>query len=150
MRFVRAVWKLLVGIKDALVLAAMLLFFGLLYAGLNAGPAPIGDGVLAISLDGALVEQPQRQSASSLVGGGGIAREHRLRDVVAGVDAAAKDDRVKAIALDLEGFVGGGQSAIATLGEALDRARKTKPVLATPRVTATIAISSPRMPPRSG
>ena len=30
MRFVRAVWKLLVGIKDALVLLFMLIFFGLL------------------------------------------------------------------------------------------------------------------------
>ncbi len=129
MRFVRAIWKLLVGIKDALVLVAMLLFFGLLYAGLNAGPAPIGEGVLAISLDGALVEQPERQSASSLLGGR-VAREHRLRDVVAAVDAAAKDDRVKAIALDLERFTGGGQSAIASLGEALDGARRSgKPVL---------------------
>ncbi len=129
MRFVRAIWKLLVGVKDALVLVAMLLFFGLLYAGLNAGPAPIGEGVLAISLDGDLVEQPERQSASSLLGGR-VAREHRLRDVVAAVDAAAKDDRVKAIAFDLERFTGGGQSAIASLGEALDGARRSgKPVL---------------------
>ena len=130
MRFVRAVWKLLVGIKDALVLLLMLLFFGVLWAGLNAGPKPIGDGVLLVELDGSLVEQPQRQSASSLVGAGSVAREHRLRDVVAAVDAAASDDRVKAIALDLEKFVGGGQTAIASLGEAMDRARKTKPVLA--------------------
>ena len=28
MKFVRAIWKLLVGIKDALVLLLMLLFFG--------------------------------------------------------------------------------------------------------------------------
>ena len=130
MRFVRAVWKLLVGIKDALVLLLMLLFFGVLWAGLNAGPKPIGDGVLVVDLDGSLVEQPARQSASSLVGASDMAREHALREVVAAVDAAAKDGRVKAIALDLESFVGGGQSAIATLGEALDRARKVKPVLA--------------------
>jgi protease-4 len=70
MRFVRAVWKLLVGVKDVLVLLAMLLFFGALYAGLNGGPKPIGDGVLVVDLDGSLVEQPTRQSASSLVGAG--------------------------------------------------------------------------------
>ena len=58
MRFVRAIWKLLVGIKDALVLLFMLMFFGLLYAGLSARPAAIGDGVLALDLDGVLVEQP--------------------------------------------------------------------------------------------
>ena len=52
MRFVRAVWKLLVGIKDALVLLAMLLFFGALWAGLQAGPKPIGEGVLLVDLDG--------------------------------------------------------------------------------------------------
>ncbi|MCY7340028.1 MAG: signal peptide peptidase SppA [Sphingomonas bacterium] len=132
MRFVRAVWKLLVGIKDALVLVLMLIFFGALWAALQGGPKPIGKGVLLVNLDGALVEQPSRPSATSLVGGGsGAMREHRLRDVVAAVDAAAKDDRVKAIALDLEKFVGGGQTAIATLGEALDGARKAgKPVLA--------------------
>ncbi len=131
MQFVRAVWKLLVGVKDALVLLLMLLFFGALYAGLSSGPKPIRDGVLLVDLDGSLVEQPARQSASSLVGGGSLAREHRLRDVVAAVDAAGKDDRVKAIAFDLEHFVGGGQSSIATLGAAIDRARKSgKPVLA--------------------
>jgi hypothetical protein len=45
-RFVRAVWKLLVGIKDALVLLLMLLFFGAALRGLSARPAPVGDGVL--------------------------------------------------------------------------------------------------------
>ena len=60
MRFVRAVWKLLVGIKDMLVLLFMLMFFGLLYAGLSARPAAIGEGVLAMDLDGVLVEQASR------------------------------------------------------------------------------------------
>ncbi len=130
MRFVRAVWKLLVGIKDALVLLLLLLFFGALWAGLRAGPQPIGEGVLLVDLDGALVEQPARPSASGLVGGS-VMREHRLRDVVAALDTAKDDDRVKAVALDLDGFVGGGQSAIATLGQAVDRVRKAgKPVLA--------------------
>ena len=130
MRFVRAVWKLLVGVKDALVLLLLLLFFGALWAGLKAGPQPIGEGVLLVDLDGALVEQPSRPSASGLVGGS-VTREHRLRDVVAVLDEAKDDDRVKAVALDLDGFVGGGQSAIATAGEAVDRVRKGgKPVLA--------------------
>src|SRR6187200_1654265 len=108
MRFVRAVWKLLVGIKDALVLLLMLLFFGALWAGLKSGPQPIGDGVLLVDLDGALVEQPSRPSASSLLGGS-VTEEHRLRDVVAAVDAARDDKRVKAVALDLDSFTGGGQ-----------------------------------------
>ena len=62
MRFVRAVWKLLVGVKDALVLIFMLLFFGALYAALSSRPAAVGDGVLAMDLDGVVVEQPSRPS----------------------------------------------------------------------------------------
>ena len=38
MRFARAIWKLLVGVKDALVLLFMLLFFGLLYTTLSVRP----------------------------------------------------------------------------------------------------------------
>ena len=56
MKFVRAVWKLLVGIKDALVLLFMLLFFGMIYAALSARPAPVGDGVLALDLKGSIAE----------------------------------------------------------------------------------------------
>ena len=56
MKFVRAIWKLLVGIKDALVLVFMLLFFGMLYAVLSVKPAPVKAGVLDLSLNGSLVE----------------------------------------------------------------------------------------------
>ena len=132
MRFVRAVWKLLVGVKDALVLMFMLLFFGLLYAGLKASPAPLGEGVLLVELDGSLVEQPSRPEAAALLSGAGSrTREYRLSELVAAMDGAASDSRVKAVALDLDGFLGGGQSAVATLGEAVERVRKSgKPVLA--------------------
>ena len=58
MKFVRAIWKLLVGIKDVLVLIFMLLFFDILYAALSARPAPVKDGVLTLDLKGSVVEQP--------------------------------------------------------------------------------------------
>ena len=84
MRFVRGVWKLLVGIKDALVLVFMLLFFGLLYAGLSVRPAPVGEGVLLVDLDGTVVEQPSQPDAAALLAGqGDRLREYRLRDLVA-------------------------------------------------------------------
>ena len=132
MRFVHAVWKLLVGVKDALVLLFMLLFFGLLYAALSAGPRPLGNGVLLMALDGSLVEQPSRPGTAELVSGtSGRTKEFRLSDMVDALDAAKDDSRVKAVALDLDSFLGGGQTAIATLGEAIDRTRKSgKPVLA--------------------
>src|SRR5512139_2468492 len=131
MRFVRAVWTLLVGIKDALVLLFMLLFFGLLYAGLSARPAAIGDGVLAVDLDGVLVEQAARPDPfSALAGTGSVTHEFELRDLIAALDSAKDDDRVKAIAIDLDGFLGGGQPAIAALGEKIREVKKDKPVIA--------------------
>ena len=131
MRFVRAVWTLLVGIKDALVLIFMLMFFGLLYAGLSARPAAIGDGVLAMDLDGVLVEQAAPTDAfTALATPDSLTHEFELRDLVAALDAAKDDSRVKAIALDLDGFLGGGQPAIAALGEKIREVKKTKPVIA--------------------
>ena len=130
MKFVRAIWKLLVGIKDALVLLFMLLFFGMIYAGLSARPAAVRDGVLDLSLKGTLVEQPARRQWSDVASGGRI-QEYRLRDLVAALDAAKDDSRVKAVALDLDSFTGGGQTAIGDLAEAVRRVRGAgKPVVA--------------------
>ncbi len=131
MRFARAIWRLLVGIKDALVLIFMLLFFGALYAALSAKPTPIGEGVLALDLDGAIVEQPSRAEVSEVLTGGSPAKEYRLRDLTAALENAKTDDRVKAVALDLDGFTGGGQTALSDLAEAIRDVRASgKPVLA--------------------
>jgi protease-4 len=132
MRFARAIWKLLVGIKDVLVLLFMLMFFGLLYAVLSARPAAISDGVLAMDLDGVLVEQASRPDAfAALAGAGSVTHEFELRDLVAALDAAKDDDRVKAVALDLDGFLGGGQASLTSLGEKIDEVKKSgKPVVA--------------------
>ena len=131
MRFARAIWKLLVGVKDALVLIFMLLFFGLIYAGLSAKPTPLGEGVLALDLNGTVVEQPSKADISEVLAGGSPSREYRLRDLVAALDHARTDDRVKAVALDLDGFGGGGQAAMSDLSDAVRRVRDSgKPVLA--------------------
>jgi protease-4 len=130
MKFVRAIWKLLVGIKDALVLLLMLMFFGLLYAGLSARPAPVTDGVLTLKLDGSVVEQPAKAQLSEIAGGSRL-KQYRLRDLIAALDEAKSDDRVKAVALDLDGFLGGGQTAMSDLSDAIRRVRTSgKPVLA--------------------
>jgi len=129
MKFVRAVWKLLVGIKDALVLLFMLLFFGSLYAGLSMRPAPVKDGVLDLDLKGSLVEQPVEADWSDVAGG--RAQQHRLRDVIAALDEARSDSRVKAVALDLDSFGGGGATAVGDLADAVRRVRASgKPVVA--------------------
>ena len=131
MRFARAIWKLLVGIKDALVLLFMLMFFAVLYAGLSAKPAPVTAGVLALDLNGSVVEQPSKAELSEVVAGGGATQEYRLRDLVAALREARTDDRVKAVALDLDGFTGGGQTALSDLSDAIRAVRSSgKPVLA--------------------
>ncbi|HEX8400588.1 MAG TPA: signal peptide peptidase SppA [Allosphingosinicella sp.] len=134
MRFVGKVWRLLVGIKDGLVLLFMLMFFGLLYAALSASPkVGSGDqGALVLDLKGTIVEQPaEADPFSALAGGSAATREYRLRDVIRALDAAAGDGRIKAVALDLDSFLGGGQSALSDVGEALDRVRRAgKPVVA--------------------
>ena len=65
------------------------------------------------------------QTLSDVLGGGSVTREFRLGEVIHALDTAAGDDRIKAIALDLDVFTGGGQSAIANVGEALDRVRRS-------------------------
>jgi len=134
MRFLHAAWRLVRGIKDGLVLIFMLLFFGALYAALSAGanPATPPSGALHADLDGTVVEQPAEPDLfAGLANGGELAREFRLRDVVRGLEQAATDDAVKAVALDLDAFLGGGQANLADVAEALDTVRRAKkPVIA--------------------
>jgi protease-4 len=126
MKFAGKVWKLLVGIKDGLVLLFMLLFFGALYGLLSVSPYKDSarEGALRLDLGGAIVEQPAPQDPFDLIGGS-VTREYRLAEVIHALDTAAEDERIKAVALDLDIFTGGGQTAIANVGEALDRVRQS-------------------------
>ena len=134
MRVLRGLWKLLVGVKDALVLLLLLLFFGMLYAALTARPNPklASSGALLVRLDGTVVEQPEDADPIAILSGNGPStREYRLRDVVRAIRFAATDPAVKAVVLDLDSFTGGGQAALSAVGSALDEVRRTgKPVLA--------------------
>jgi protease IV len=132
MRLVRGAWKILVGVKDGLVLAFMLLFFGALYAGLTARPnaKAVGTGALVLDLKGSIVEQPEVASPTELLSGNAPTKQYRLSDVIRALDAAATDDRVKAVVLDLDNFMGAGQVALSDVGEALDRVRAKKRIYA--------------------
>ncbi len=133
MGFARKVWHLLVGIKDGLVLLAMLLFFMTLFAALTARPSPgqVREGALLIKLDGSVVEEPAAvDPLEALVAAEAPMKEYRARDVARAIDLAAKDDRIKAVAIDLSRFTGGGQVHMSEIGAAMDRARAAKkPVL---------------------
>ena len=132
MKLVKGAWKLLVGIKDGLVLIFMLLFFGLIFAALSARPnTTITDGALVIALNGTLTEQPAEADPFTALSGGDVPQQYRVRDVVRSLDKAATDDRVKAVVLDLDRFMGGYPADVAVVGEAIRRVRDAnKPVLA--------------------
>ena len=133
MKLVRGAWKLLVGIKDGLVLVLLLLFFALLFAALSARPGmkPIGDGALVLDLDGSVVEQPAEQAPLAALSGQKMAREFRARDVIRAIRAAKGDARVKAVVLDLDEFVGGYPATLNEIAAAIGEVRASgKPVLA--------------------
>ena len=133
MSFVGKVWKVLVGVKDGLVLLFMLLFFVALFGILSARPSPgqVRDGALLIELSGFVVEEKSASDPiAALLTGSAPVEEYRSRDLVRALDAAATDDRIKAVVLDLTTFLGGGQVHLTEVGEAMDRVRKAKkPVL---------------------
>lgn len=130
----RFFWRTLVGIKDVLVLLFMLLFFGLLFGALAGRPnsaAYVGEGALLLRLNGTVSEQPAPADPLAALSGNLPLREFRRDDIVRALEAAAGDDRVKAVVLDLDRFMGGGQVALGDIAEALDKVRAArKPVLA--------------------
>jgi protease IV len=132
-KLVRGAWKLLVAIKDGLVLIAMLLFFGLLFAALSARPGmkAISPGALVLDLNGTIVEQPEEQAPFAMLSGQQGPRQYRARDVLRAIDEARTDDRVKALVLDLDRFGGGYPATLNEVADAIRKFRDTKkPVLA--------------------
>ena len=133
MSFAGKVWRLLVGIKDGLSLVLLLLFFWALFEVLTARPnaGAVRKGALLLDLDGRVVEEVARPSPlDTVLSSAAPTHEYAAGDLIRAIDAAAKDDRIKAIALDLSTFLGGGQVHMEEIGDALDRFRRTgKPVL---------------------
>lgn len=133
MSFLGKAWKVIVGIKDGLVLVFMLLFFVALFSILSAAPNPgqVREGALYIDMSGFVVEEKSKvDPLQTLLSGTAPQTELRARDLVRALDAAATDDRVKAVVIDLGGFIGGGQVHIQSIADAMDRVRKAeKPVL---------------------
>ncbi|MCX7675934.1 MAG: signal peptide peptidase SppA [Alteraurantiacibacter sp.] len=134
MSFAGKVWRLLVGIKDALALVFLLLFFGMLFAVLSARPSPaqVREGALLLRLDGQIVEEAAAIDPLDLLVSGTLpVQEYAARDLVRAIDAAISDDRIKAIALDLSMFTGGPAVSVREVADALARFRAAdKPVVA--------------------
>lgn len=140
-------WRLLCGFGRGLnllrlaiinvVFFAFLLVFVLLIVGVAAGSRENGNiaanSVLVLKPEGQLVEQysidPMQRTLARL--SGDEAKQVRVRDLVAAIDAAAKDNRVSRILLLPEDLHAGGYAALREVGTALDRFRAAgKPVTA--------------------
>lgn len=134
MTFLRVSWKIIVGLKDLLVLLLLLLFFGVLFAALSASPNPglVRDGTLLLKLDGVVSEQPAEiDPLTALTSAATPVREIRQRDIVRSLRLAEKDKRIKAVVLDMDRFLGGGQASLSAIGDSLDAVKKAgKPVYA--------------------
>lgn len=134
MQFLRTSWKIIVAVKDLLVLLLLLLFFVSLFALLKATPNPgvVRDGALLIELDGVVAEQPAEVDPfMALTSAAAPVREIRQRDIVRALKLAEGDPRIKAVVLDMDRFMGGGQASLSEIGEGLQAVKKAgKPVYA--------------------
>jgi protease IV len=134
MRLAKLAWGVLVGVKNALVLIFMLLFFGALYAVMSSDPnaARGKGGALLLAFDGPIVDQKTEVDARSLLlGDGSVGAQYQLDDILHALDVAATDDDIKTVVLDLDRFAGAGRVALQNIGERLDKVKAAKkPVLA--------------------
>ena len=131
----RRLWRLVDGTRR---LVMNLLFLALLGAGVWTfavrGPAALQDKTtLVLNLRGPLVEQQYADWRDTALGRvrGQRAQQVQLRDVLAVLDAAAKDAQVTQLLLVLDDFRGAGPASLNELAAALQRFRASgKPVLA--------------------
>jgi protease IV len=134
MRLAKLAWSVLVGVKDALVLIFVLLFFGALYAVMSADPnaARGKGGALLLAFDGPIVDQKTEVDPRSLLlGDGSVGAQYQLDDVLNALDVAATDDDIKTVVLDLDRFAGAGRVALQNIGDRLEKVKAAKkPVLA--------------------
>jgi protease IV len=134
MRLAKLAWNVLVGVKDALVLIFVLLFFGALYAVMSADPnaARGKGGALLLAFDGPIVDQKTEVDPRSLLlGDGTVGAQYQLDDVLNALDVAATDDDIKTVVVDLDRFAGAGRVALQNIGDRLEKVKAAKkPVLA--------------------
>lgn len=129
-------WWLLDGTRRALMnLLVLLLIIAFVAAIMSRGPKPLNDKTtLVLKLDGNLVEQfsgSPREALTAQAQGRSVPHQTRLRDVLAALDQAARDDKISAVLLDVEELQGAGLAGLHEVVAALQRFKKSgKPVYA--------------------
>jgi len=127
--FLKGLWHALDGLRKVLHLVLLLALFGVLFAATRSSlPFIPGTAALVLSPQGVIVEELDR---AILEASGEGRPETRRQDLVDVIEAAAEDDRIKALVLDLGALRGGGLPTLEEIGVAIDGFRDAgKPVLA--------------------
>jgi len=134
-RFFGRLWWLLDASRRTLLNLLFLALLGLLIYGLlSRGPARLDDKTaLVLNLGGTVVEQYSGNARDNLLNQakGQETNETQLRDVLAGLETAAKDDKISSLVLALDDFQGAGLSTLREIAGAIARFKASgKPVFA--------------------
>jgi len=134
-RFFGRLWWLLDASRRTLLNLLFLALLGLLIYGLvSRGPARLEEKTaLVLNLGGTVVEQYSGSARDNLLNQakGQETNETQLRDVLAGLEAAAKDDKISSLVLALDDFQGAGLSTLREIAGAIARFKASgKPVFA--------------------
>jgi protease IV len=130
-------WGFLVGLKEILVTLFVVGLFIIIMRSIFSGdtaPSVADDAALHLSLDGYVVEQatevdPITTFTDPLAAT--MPDQTLLRDVLAALQDAAKDKRIKAVTLELDDFAGAGPATLESIGDALDQFKASgKPIYA--------------------
>lgn len=134
MRFIRFVWRFLNNLRRGLQILLMLFILSLIFAGLADTEFKVpSSAVLVVAPAGFLVDQlvgDVLEQAIAEIDGTKV-QQTLLKDVTDSLTAAAEDDRIKAVMLELDGLEGGGLSKLQDFAAALGKVRDAgKPIIA--------------------
>jgi protease-4 len=128
-RFFRGVWRVVDVSRRVVLNLVFLLILGFVVIGLvRSGPPLLSEKTaLVLNLDGSVAEQKSgnlRSTALDQVRGDGT-QKMQLRDIVAVLDTAAKDDKIASLVLILDDLQPTGFTTLREIAAAVDRFRAT-------------------------
>ncbi|HEV2270946.1 MAG TPA: signal peptide peptidase SppA [Steroidobacteraceae bacterium] len=128
------IWRGLDGLRKALHLILLIVIFGaIVWAVSSSAPGVPDRAALVVRPEGRLVEQLSGDPVQRAVQNaqGQERQETLLWDVVEAIRAAATDNRIRVLVLDLDKMEGAGQPMLEELTRAIDKFRASgKPVVA--------------------
>jgi protease-4 len=124
----KLIWRALDGLRKALHLVVLLVLFAVVLTALQTSiPLVPRSAALVLDPQGRIVEQlsgdPLERAIRDVSGEG--EPETLLRDVLTGLEAAARDDRIRMVVLDVSAMSGAGLSKLQEIGAALRTFKKS-------------------------